>query len=271
VLQNNLGNNLNVSANGSINFPIALPTGSLYDVTVLTQPAGQTCTVTNGAGTVANANVTNVAVDCVATVLYSATVTVLSTFSGSGIVTSAPAGINCGATCTANYSSGTVVTLTAAASAESFFIGWGIACVNTTGTCILTMNAAKSISANFMFTGSDPLNCGAIGLTCGNRQMCSASTCVCRPGLTLAAGVCVNLATDPHNCGSAGAVCSVVAPRCLNGTCTAAACTSGLISCGAGGGLSSCVNPVSDPLNCGLCGNLCSVNEVCVAGNCRTF
>jgi hypothetical protein len=36
------------------------------------------------------------------------------TASGSGIVTSSPSGINCGAACTATYTAGTVVTLTAA-------------------------------------------------------------------------------------------------------------------------------------------------------------
>lgn len=36
-------------------------------MTVRTQPAGQSCTVTNGSGTLAGANVTNVAVNCVNT------------------------------------------------------------------------------------------------------------------------------------------------------------------------------------------------------------
>ena len=35
-----------------------------YDVTVQTNPSGQTCTVANGSGTVASANVTNVSVTC---------------------------------------------------------------------------------------------------------------------------------------------------------------------------------------------------------------
>ncbi len=64
VLQNNAANNLAVAANGSFSFPTALQNGSPYNVTVLTQPAGQTCTVANGAGTVSGANVSNVAVTC---------------------------------------------------------------------------------------------------------------------------------------------------------------------------------------------------------------
>jgi RHS repeat-associated protein len=77
--------------------------------------------------------------------------------SGSGTVTSAPAGINCGADCAENYTSGTVVTLTAAASTGSTFSGWSGACTGT-GTCVVTMDAAKSVSANFTLntTGVPP-------------------------------------------------------------------------------------------------------------------
>ncbi|WP_296445207.1 beta-propeller fold lactonase family protein, partial [Rhodoferax sp. UBA5149] len=64
VLQDNGGDNLAVAASGSLAFATAIGSGAPYAVTVLTQPAGQTCTVTNGSGT-ANANVTNVAVNCV--------------------------------------------------------------------------------------------------------------------------------------------------------------------------------------------------------------
>jgi hypothetical protein len=69
VLQNNGGNNLTVSANGSFNFTTGLATGAAYSVTVLTQPSNptQVCTVTNGSGTVASAAITNVAVNCLTT------------------------------------------------------------------------------------------------------------------------------------------------------------------------------------------------------------
>ncbi len=65
VLQNNGGNNLNIAANGGFTFSTALNNNAAYAVTVLTQPAGQTCTVSTGSGNVAAANVTNVAVNCV--------------------------------------------------------------------------------------------------------------------------------------------------------------------------------------------------------------
>src|SRR3989442_10180284 len=52
------------------------------------------------------------------------TLTVNKPGAGSGTVTSNPAGISCGATCSAPYNSGTVVTLTAAAAGGSTFTGW---------------------------------------------------------------------------------------------------------------------------------------------------
>jgi hypothetical protein len=67
VLQDNGGDNVSVSANGSFTFPTSLASGAGYNVTVLTNPSGQTCTVANGSGTVASASVTNVAVSCTAT------------------------------------------------------------------------------------------------------------------------------------------------------------------------------------------------------------
>ncbi len=56
---------LTVAADGSFTFATALAGGSMYKVTVQTQPASpmQTCTVTNGTGIV-SADVTNVAVAC---------------------------------------------------------------------------------------------------------------------------------------------------------------------------------------------------------------
>ena len=64
VLQNNGGDDLSISANSSYTFAIALASGSPYNVTVKTNPNGQTCTVTNGSGTIATTAITNVAVAC---------------------------------------------------------------------------------------------------------------------------------------------------------------------------------------------------------------
>lgn len=65
VLQDNGGDNLPVSANGSFQFATAIHRGSSYQVTVQTQPSNpaQQCSVANGNGT-ATANVTDVKIEC---------------------------------------------------------------------------------------------------------------------------------------------------------------------------------------------------------------
>src|SRR5262245_4685863 len=66
VLQLNGGNNLAVANDGSFTFANEVPDATPYTVTVLTQPSSpsQTCTIGNGTGTIAAANITNVAVTC---------------------------------------------------------------------------------------------------------------------------------------------------------------------------------------------------------------
>ncbi|MBL7481763.1 hypothetical protein [Legionella bononiensis] len=64
VLVNNGGDALTLNADGTFTFANALPPGSVYSVTVLNQPATQTCTVSNGNGTIINSNVTNITVNC---------------------------------------------------------------------------------------------------------------------------------------------------------------------------------------------------------------
>jgi len=66
VLRNNGGNDLAINANGAFTFTAALADGSAYAVTVAAQPGSpsQTCTVSNGSGSLAAANVSTVAVAC---------------------------------------------------------------------------------------------------------------------------------------------------------------------------------------------------------------
>jgi len=84
MLQDNVGDSVQVSGSGPFQFPTPFATGSTYAVTVETQPTGQTCAVTNGSGTVATSNVTSVQVTC-ASNTYTIGVTV-SGLSGTGLV-----------------------------------------------------------------------------------------------------------------------------------------------------------------------------------------
>ena len=68
---------------------------------------------------------------------------------GTGTVTSSPAGINCGFDCTEVYTAGgTVVTLTASPDASSTFSGWSGSAAGQ-GHCSVTMDAAKTVTATF--------------------------------------------------------------------------------------------------------------------------
>ncbi len=68
--------------------------------------------------------------------------------SGSGTVTSSPAGISCGGDCTESYVSGTAVTLTATPASGYRFTGWSGACSGTE-TCSLTITKALTATATF--------------------------------------------------------------------------------------------------------------------------
>jgi hypothetical protein len=74
--------------------------------------------------------------------------TVNSAGSGSGIVTSTPAGIACGATCVANFTYGSMVSLIASPGPGSNFAGWGGSCSGL-GACVVTMTAANNVTALF--------------------------------------------------------------------------------------------------------------------------
>jgi hypothetical protein len=84
VLQDNGGNNLTLNTNGGFTFSAALASGGRYSVSVQTQPAQQTCVVSDGAGTLGSANVTNVGIECTTNV-YTVGGS-LSGLSGSGLV-----------------------------------------------------------------------------------------------------------------------------------------------------------------------------------------
>ena len=86
VLQNNGGDNLTVAANGAFQFSTPITFQDPYAVTVLTQPAGETCVVTNGSGSTPGANVTNIGVTCTLDPTYEVGGTVSGLAAGAGIL-----------------------------------------------------------------------------------------------------------------------------------------------------------------------------------------
>lgn len=106
---------------------------------------------------------------------------------GSGSVSSTPTGLNCSSgTCAANFNQGTSVTLTAAPSAGSIFVGWSGACSGTASAAVTMSSAqsctatfapaAKTITVGFTGPGAGTVTSSPAGLACSSSSgTCSAS------------------------------------------------------------------------------------------------
>jgi hypothetical protein len=99
--------------------------------------------------------------------------------SGSGSVLSLPDGVSCPSMCSAYYLPTTPVTLVATPANDWFFVGWRGACSGA-GNCMVTMNAAASVSATFAqaqytltvgVAGSGAVTSSPSGISCGS--MCT--------------------------------------------------------------------------------------------------
>ena len=65
ILENNLADVVSITSDGLFMFVTEVENGGIFDVTVISQPTGQTCTVVNGSGAITNANVSDVTLTCV--------------------------------------------------------------------------------------------------------------------------------------------------------------------------------------------------------------
>ena len=110
-------------------------------------------------------------------------VTLTVTKTGSGAVTSVPAGITCGSDCSESYSVGAAVTLTATAASGYDFSGWSGGCAGAAPTCTLTLSANQTVTATFSArapslltvtkTGNGTVSSIPAGINCGSD--CSES------------------------------------------------------------------------------------------------
>src|SRR5262245_31188325 len=121
-----------------------------------------------------------------ATFIPQFTLTVVKAGTGSGTVTSSPAGLSCDNICIATsaaFDQGTSVTLTASTANDSNFTGWSLEGCSGTGTCTVSMIQARTVRATFTLqqfpltvvkagTGSGTVTSSPVGLNCGST--CSA-------------------------------------------------------------------------------------------------
>jgi uncharacterized repeat protein (TIGR01451 family) len=140
---------------------------------------GITCSATFGYGTVVTLTATystgsiftgwagacQGTVPCVVTITQATQVTATFTLeqysltvkkpgAGQGTVSSIPAGINCGLTCTNTFDYGTAVTLTQQPITGSAFAGWQGDC-NGMGTCVVTIMANQMVTATYTLITTD--------------------------------------------------------------------------------------------------------------------
>ncbi len=75
--------------------------------------------------------------------------TIVRAGTGTGTVTSSPAGLSCGMICEAELAEGSLLTLTATPAVGSTFAGWSGGGCTGTGVCALTMTANTTVTATF--------------------------------------------------------------------------------------------------------------------------
>lgn len=228
VLQDNGGNDLSLNSSGSFAFSQTIATGGPYAVTVKTPPAypprSQTCTITNGSGNVAAANVTNVTVACTTN-----SFTVGGTVSGlSGTLVLK----NNGADPRTLTTNGAFTFPTAVVSGNTYAATIG---TQPSGqTCSLT-NASGSVTNGAVTTIS--VACGTAGdpgILCGATS-CDPATMLCclTNGVPACATKCTGPGTAPiicddaHDCPSGQVCCGSVNGTTVNSIyCTSASmCT----------------------------------------------
>jgi hypothetical protein len=105
---------------------------------------------------------------------------------GSGTVNSADGKISCPSACSATYTAGTSVTLSAASRSGSSFDGWTGSCSGEASNCSIIMNENNSVSASFIFTATTvSLN---VGIANGPEE--SGGTVISTDGRIDCPGVC---------------------------------------------------------------------------------
>ena len=143
--------------------------------------------------------------------------TVAKSGDGFGRITSTPPGIDCGVTCSASFTKGTTITLTATPEIGSTFTGWSGPCSGSGNTCMVALTQAQTVTATFqkdlktltvtlMGSGTGTVSSQPIGIDCGST---------CSYNFDLNTAITLTATPDP---GSAffgwGGACTGATPTC---------------------------------------------------------
>ncbi|HLH64517.1 MAG TPA: hypothetical protein VKV27_02345 [Solirubrobacteraceae bacterium] len=125
---------------------------------------------------------------------------------GSGTVTSTPAGISCPTSCSHDYPPGTQVTLTAVPGTGSAFSGWAGACAGTSA-CVVTLGSDQALSATFTAVGSPSTGSPPSGSPPGGSTPAGSTAPAAAAGTPQQVGHAVRLTV--HCTGATGSSCDV--------------------------------------------------------------
>lgn len=159
------------------------------------------------------------------------TLDVTASGSGSGTISSNPAGISCqstagqeSGTCTASFLQNTAVSLTASPSSGHTFVGWTGACAGSATICNVTMSQARSVSANFSApnftlsltaggTGNGSVVSTPSGISCQMNAGATSGTCISSYAQNAPVTLTAN-ASSGHSFTNWGGACSGSLPTC---------------------------------------------------------
>ena len=105
----------------------------------------------------------------------------------------------------------------------------------------------------------------AVGCANGGGDVPDAGSC--DPSLMTCGSRCVDVMSDPGNCGACNKTCGG-SQVCVAGQCQGLPCPAGEKACPNDAGAQICVHTSTDNANCGKCGQVCAKGQFCNGGTC---